>query len=257
MNIKQKSIAFYTIVRREWIRMFRIWVGTLLSPVITAILYFVIFGSVIGSRIGDMDGFSYLQFIAPGLIMMAVITNSYACTVSCFFSLKFNRDIEEMLVSPMPFWIMLIGIMTAGVMRGLIVGACVSAVALIFTHLALHSLAVVIVVAILTAVIFSIAGIFNAIFAKTFDHITIIPTFVLAPLTYLGGVFYSLALLPKGWRDVALINPIVYIIQAFRYGILGTDSVALVSSFIVMCIIAVAMFLVALWFLKRGIGIRS
>ncbi len=257
MNFKQMFIAFFTIVYREWVRTFRIWGGTLLPPIITTVLYFVIFGNVIGKRVGLMDGYPYLQFIAPGLIMMAVITNSYACTVSAFFGAKFHRDIEEMLVTPMPFSIMLAGFMVAGMVRGVLVGIIVTVIALLFTHLTMHSVLSVIFVTLLCSAIFSLAGILNAMYAKSFDAISIIPTFVLTPLTYLGGVFYSLALLPPIWRYLSMANPIVYIIHSFRYAILGTNAAGIPIAFSVMFLVAFGMFVLTWWLLKRGVGVRQ
>jgi len=256
MSLKQVAIAFYTIVHREWVRTFRIWIGTLLPPVITTILYFVIFGHVIGQRIGLMAGYPYLQFIAPGLIMMAVITNAYSSTVAAFFSIKFHRDIEDMLVSPMPPWIIVFGFMVSGMIRGVLVGIIVTIIALFFTHLKIHSFPTIILVVLLSSSIFSLGGILNAIYANSFDEISIIPTFILTPLTYLGGVFYSLNLLPVFWRKLSLANPIVYIIQSFRYGLLGVESHDLVISFLVMLFIAIVCFLITLWLVKKGVGIK-
>lgn len=256
MGPKHLYIAFYTIVRREWMRTFRIWAGTILPPVITTILYFVIFGNVIGKRIGQMDGFSYLQFIAPGLIMMAVISNAYSSTVAAFFSTKFHRDIEDILVTPMPSWILVLGFMVSGMIRGILIGIIVTIIALFFTHLSVHSFPTIILVVLLSSAIFSLGGILNAIFADSFDEISIIPTFVLTPLTYLGGVFYSLNLLPPFWRHLSLINPIVYIIQSFRYGILGIESHNILLAFGVMFGIVVVCFCFTLWLVKRGVGIK-
>lgn len=257
MNLYRNYIAFYTIVRREWIRTFRIWAGTLLPPIVTTVLYFIIFGHVIGSRLGSMDGFSYLEFIAPGLIMMAVITNSYACTVSGFFSLKFNRDIEEMLVTPMPMWIILTGFMVAGMVRGILVGSFVTIIALFFTHLVVHSLLVVIMVTLLSSAIFSIAGVINAMYAKSFDDISLIPTFVLTPLTYLGGVFYSISLLPVVWQYISMANPIVYIINTFRFGLLGVSTYSLSLELSIMVLILVGIFFLTSYWMKRGFGVKN
>jgi ABC-2 type transport system permease protein len=257
MSFLEKFIAFFTIVRREWVRTFRIWAGTLLPPAITTILYFIIFGHVIGSRVGDIDGYPYLLFIAPGLIMMSVITNAYACSVSAFFGSKFQRDLEEMLVSPMPEWVMLSGFMVAGMVRGILVGIIVTIIALLFTHLTVHSILIIIGVALLTAAIFSLAGVLNAIYANSFDDISLVPTFVLTPLTYLGGVFYSISMLPVVWQYISLVNPIVYIIHSFRYGILGTDADYLWQSFIAMIFVVIALFLLALYLIKKGVRIRT
>lgn len=256
MSPYEKLIAFYTIVHREWVRTFRVWAGALLPPIVTSILYFVIFGHVIGSRVGSMDGFSYLQFITPGLIMMSVITNAYSATVSGFFSLKFSRDIEEILVTPMPSWVLLSGFMVAGMVRGILVGAMVTVIALCFSHVSIHSLLVVIVVTLVASAIFALAGVLNAIYAKSFDDISLIPTFVLTPLTYFGGVFYSIKLLPHTWQVLSMLNPIVYIINTFRYGILGVSTFQLSVELSVMMLIAALFFAVTWWLIERGIGVK-
>lgn len=257
MSGYEKLIAFYTIVHREWVRTFRVWAGALLPPIVTSILYFVIFGHVIGARVGSMDGFSYIQFITPGLIMMAVITNAYSATVSGFFSLKFSRDIEEILVTPMPAWVLLSGFMVAGMVRGILVGTIVTVIALFFSHLTLHAWLVVMVVTLLAAAIFALAGVLNAIYAKSFDDISLIPTFVLTPLTYFGGVFYSIKLLPPVWQFLSMFNPIVYIINTFRYGILGVSTFRLPLELGVMAAIAVVFFAITWWLIERGIGLKN
>lgn len=222
MNYLQIIIALYTIVRREWVRTFRIWVGTLLPPVVTTLLYFLIFGHVIGQRVGHLDGHPYIEFIAPGLIIMAIINHAYSCSVSAFFGMKFHRDIDEILITPMPVWVLIAGFVCAGMLRGIIVGVLVSTVALFFVHFSVHSFLWLLISALLSSAIFSLAGVINAIFARTFDHISLIPTFILTPLTYLGGVFYSVRLLPGFWRTLSTVNPIYYIISSFRYALLGT-----------------------------------
>lgn len=257
MTIYLRHIAFYTIVRREWIRTFRIWAGTLLPPIVTSVLYFVIFGHVIGSRVGEMDGYPYLQFIAPGLIMMSVITNAYSCTVSGFFSLKFNRDIQEMLITPMPIWVLLSGFMVAGMLRGLLVGSMVTIIALIFTHISVHSFVAVVFVTLFSSAIFSVLGVINAVLARSFDDISLIPTFVLTPLTYLGGVFYSVSLLPVFWQYLSYANPIVYIINTFRYGLLGVKTYHLTLEFSMMALVLIIVFNLALWMIRRGFGIKN
>lgn len=250
-------VAFYTILYKEISRFMRIWVQTLLPPAITMGLYFIIFGHLIGPRIGMMHGFSYMQYIAPGIIMMSVITNAYANVVSSFFGAKFQRHIEEILVAPVPNILILTGFVAGGIVRGIVVGIMVTIVALFFTDLAVHSYVVTIAVVVLTAALFSIAGLINAIFAKKFDDISIVPTFVLTPLTYLGGVFYSIELLPKFWQHLSLGNPILYMVNAFRYGILGVTDIDIGTAFAVIVAFNVILFFGALHLLNRGVGIRT
>jgi ABC-2 type transport system permease protein len=250
-------IAFYTLIMKEGKRTFRIWSQTLLPPAITTALYFVIFGHIIGSRVGEMGGYPYIQFIAPGLIMMSIITSSYASAVSSFFSAKFQRNIEELLVSPTPDWVILLGFSFGGMLRGVLVGIIVAAIALLFTHLQIYSYLDIIAVCFLSSAIFSLGGIINAVYAKSFDDISIIPSFVLTPLTYLGGVFYSIHLLPPVWHFLSLVNPIVYIIGNFRYGFLGISESHHIGSFAFMILFMVALYLLALYLLKRGKGLRS
>lgn len=249
-------IAFFTIVRKEISRFMRIWVQTLLPPAISMTLYFVIFGSLIGSRIGTMNGYSYIDFIAPGIIMMSIINNSYANVVSSFFGAKFQNHIEEMLVAPIPNFIILAGFITGGVARGILVGIVVTVVALFFTELNVYSVPVTIVVVLMTSIVFSLAGLINAIFAKKFDDISIIPTFVLTPLIYLGGVFYSIDLLPEIWQTVSSFNPILYMVNAFRYGMLGESDIQISSAFLILTIFAMVLFSIALHLLNKGTGIR-
>src|SRR5262249_46503598 len=218
-------VGFNTIVLREFHRIVRIWAQTIVPPAITATLYFVIFGSLIGRRIGDMGGYTYIQYIAPGLIMMSVITNSYGNVVSSFFGAKFGKHIEELLVSPLPNWLIVAGYMAGGVLRGIIVGAVVTIITLIFTKLHIHNLLVVLSAVLLSSVVFALAGMINAVFAKNFDQITFIPTFVLTPLTYLGGVFYTIKLLPEWAQGISHGNPILYMVNAFRFGFLGVSDV--------------------------------
>lgn len=250
-------VAFNTILRKETIRFLRIWIQTLLPPIITMTLYFVVFGSFIGRRVGTMGGYDYIAYIAPGLIMMSIITNAYSNVCSSFFSAKFQRSIEEMLVAPIPNHVILNGYLLAGVLRGVLTGLLVSLVALFFTGLQIEHVGIVILVIILSALIFSLAGFINALFAKKFDDISIIPTFVLTPLTYLGGVFYSINLLPPFWRDASLLNPIVYLINIFRYGLLGVSDVDVGLSLAMLVLFTLFAYLLALWLLKRGIGIRQ
>lgn len=225
MTYKEQWVAFATILRREVHRFMRIWLQTLLPPVITITLYFIIFGTLIGSRIGPMGGYSYMEFIVPGLIMMSVITNSYSNVVSSFYGAKFQHYVEEILVSPMPNSIILWGVVMGGVTRGLLVGGIVTLVATFFTDLQVERPLLTIGIVLITSVLFSLAGFINAVFANSFDDISIVPTFVLTPLIYLGGVFYSTDLLSEFWADVSLINPILYIVNAFRYGVLGVSDV--------------------------------
>jgi ABC-2 type transport system permease protein len=250
-------VGFVTIVRREFGRILRIWGQTIVPPAITATLYFIIFGSLIGRRIGQMDGFDYMQYIAPGLIMMSVITNSFGNVVSSFFGAKFGKHIEELLVSPLPNWLIVLGYVAGGVMRGLLVGALVTGVALFFTHLPVHHPFLILGSVVLTSIVFSLGGFFNAIFAKNFEQISWFPTFVLTPLTYLGGVFYSVSLLPAWAERLSYANPILYMVNAFRYGFLGTSDVDIMSAFLVTLTAAVVMFGVVVTLMNRGTGIRE
>lgn len=254
---KRYWVCFITIVRKEIARFMRIWVQTVLPPAITMALYFVIFGKLIGPRIGLMDGFSYMQFIAPGIIMMAIITNAYSNVVSSFFGAKFQRHIEEILVAPVPTVIIVAGYVTGGVVRGILVGLLVTCVALFFTELRIHSVTTTVLVVILTATLFSLGGLINAIFAKKFDDISIVPTFILTPLTYLGGVFYSIQLLPDFWRTVSMANPVLYMVNAFRYGILGVSDIDVTTAFIVIGVFVILAFALCVGLLRRGIGIRT
>ncbi len=257
MSIEQLWIAFSTIVVKEVRRFMRIWAQTLLPPAITMALYFVIFGNLIGPRIGDMGGYQYMDFIVPGLIMMSVITNSYANVVSSFFGMKFQRSIEEVLVSPVPNWIVLLGYVAGGVARGLAVGLIVTLLSLGFTQLSIHNVAVTASVVLLTAILFSLGGFINAVYATKFDDISIVPTFVLTPLTYLGGVFYSISLLPEFWQGVSQINPILYMVNAFRYGILGVSDVSIGFSYVMIIGFIAVLFAYSLSLLNRGKGIRT
>jgi len=258
MNMAQVNlVGFRTIIRREVTRIVRIWAQTLLPPAMTISLYFIIFGSLIGSRIGDMGGLDYMQFIVPGLIMMSVIQNSYGNIVSSFFGAKFGRHIEELLISPLPNWVILAGYVTGSMFRGLLVGAVVTLVALLFTHLQVHNWFITISVVLLTSMVFSLAGLINAIYAQKFDDITIVPTFVLTPLTYLGGVFYSVSLLPPFWKALSSINPILYMVNAFRYGMLGVSDVPLLPAFVIILVFVVLLGGICLYLLHKGVGLRS
>ncbi len=257
MKTAQKLTAFKTILTKEVMRFLRIWVQTLVPPAITMTLYFVIFGNLIGSQIGDMDGFKYIEYIIPGLIMMSVITNSYSNVVSTFFTAKMFGHIQEMLISPVPNHIILMGYIGGGMARGLMVGLIVTLVSLFFSSLTIQHPFITIAVVVLTSMLFSIAGLINAIYAKSFDDITIIPTFVLTPLTYLGGVFYSINMLSDFWQNVSLANPVLYMVNGFRYGILGVSDISPVASFSLLAVFIVALYGFAYYLLKKGVGIRS
>ena len=254
--ITRTLVALRTIVAKETHRYMRIWPQTLLPPVITMTLYFVIFGNLIGSRIGPMDGYGYMEFIAPGLIMMSVITNAYANVVSSFFGAKFQGHIEEILVSPTPNYTILIGYLAGGVGRGLLTGFLVTGIATFFADLHIHSPLITLSVVFLTALLFSLGGFINGVFAKKFDDVAIVPTFVLTPLTYLGGVFYSISLLPDFWHGVSLINPILYMVNAFRYGILGASDIPLATAYLIVGVFIVAGTALSMALLNRGVGLR-
>ena len=250
-------VALSSIVHREISRYTRIWVQTLLPSSITMTLYFVIFGNLIGKRIGSMGGYSYMEFIVPGLIMMSVITNSYSNVVSSFFSSKFQKNIEELMVAPVPNWIILLGYVTGGVSRGMITGVIVTIVALFFVDIEIHNPLLVILVVVLTSIMFSLAGFVNAVFAKSFDDISIVPTFILTPLTYLGGVFYSISLLPEFWQKVSMGNPVLYMVNAFRYGFLGTSDINIWVAVSLIAFFIISLSSVAMYLLNKGIGLRS
>jgi ABC-2 type transport system permease protein len=257
MNSYEKWVAFQTILVKEVRRYLRIWPQTLLPPAITMTLYFVIFGALIGSRIGEMGGYSYMQFVVPGLIMMSVVTNSYSNVVSSFFGAKFNHSVEELLVSPVPNWIILAGYITGGVSRGLMVALIVTCLSLFFAELPLHDFWLTVLIVLLTSVLFALCGFINAVFANNFDDISIIPTFVLTPLTYLGGVFYSLDLLPEFWEGVSRLNPLVYVVNGFRYGVLGVSDVNVGFSFGMLAIFTVVAFAYCLYLLETGKRLRQ
>lgn len=250
-------IAFSSIVRKELNRFLRIWMQTLLPPAITMTLYFVIFGQLIGQRIGEMGGFSYMEFIVPGLIMMSVITNSYSNVVSSFFGAKFQHFIEELLVAPVPNHIIILGYVCGGVCRGLMVGLIVTLVSQLFVPIQIAHLGIIITTVVLTSVLFSLGGLLNAIFAKSFDDISIVPTFILTPLTYLGGVFYSISLLPEFWQAVSKFNPIIYMINTFRYGFLGVSDVSVGFSFAVLIGFITVLYAVVYHLINIGYGLRS
>ncbi|GAJ66826.1 multidrug ABC transporter permease [Edwardsiella piscicida] len=250
-------VALCSIWSKEVHRFGRIWVQTLVPPVITMTLYFIIFGNLIGARIGEMHGFSYMQFIVPGLIMMSVITNAYANVAASFFSAKFQRSIEELLVAPVPTHVIIAGYVGGGVARGVCVGFLVTLVSLFFVPLVVNSWLAVVMTLLCTAVLFSLGGLINAVYARTFDDISLVPTFVLTPLTYLGGVFYALSLLPPFWQTVSKLNPIVYMISGFRYGFLGIHDVPLAQTFAVLLGFIGVLYLMAWYLIERGRGLRS
>lgn len=254
---RRSVVALQTLAIKEIRRFLRIWPQTLVPSAITMSLYFLIFGEFIGKQLGSINGVDYIDFIAPGLIMMAVISNSYANVVSSFFSAKFQRHVEEMLVSPMPNHIILLGFMAGGVTRGLLVGIVVTGVSMFFTDLHIHNMAIAALVVVLTAMLFSIGGFINAIFARKFDDVSIVPTFVLTPLTYLGGVFYSIERLPTFWQNVSKGNPILYMVDAFRYGFLGIRDMNVAFAIGVIVAFIIGLFTFALYLLNRGVGIRT
>ncbi len=253
----QMWISYYTMIRREFIRMVRIWSQTLLPPVVTTGLYFVVFGAFIGSQLAPIDGYSYMQFIVPGLIMMSMITSSYMNTVSMFYFMKWQRTLDEILVSPTPDWIVIAGFVSGGVLRGLCVGILILLVSLFFTHLVVYQIITLLLAGVLTTLLFSLAGLINGIFAKGFDGISIVPTFVLTPLTYLGGIFFSIEQFPPFWQTVALFNPILYLVNAFRYGFLGISDVSVPMSFALLITLTLILLVVTVVLFKRGIGFKN
>ena len=257
MELRRQLVALYTIVRKETVRILRIWVQTIVPPVITMTLYFIIFGNLIGRRIGEMGGFDYMQYMAPGLIMMSVITNSYGNVVSSFFAAKFQGHLQEMLVAPMQSWVIILGHVAGGIVRGIAVGAVVTIVALFFTRVEVQHPLIAISMLVLTATVFSLGGMINAIFARKFDDVSIIPSFVLGPLTYLGGVFYTTALLPDFWANVSAFNPILYMVNGFRYGVLGVSDIDIGTAYAIVLVFVVLAFSTCYYLISRGIGIRD
>jgi len=257
MSRYEQYVAFVTIVSKEVRRFMRIWTQTLLPSAITMSLYFVIFGTLIGKRIGVMGGFSYMEFVVPGLIMMAIVTNSYSNVVSSFFGSKFNHSVEELLVSPTPNYVILMGYVLGGVTRGVLVALIVTAVSLFFTKLHIHSYFVVIAIVLMTSTLFALAGFINAVYANSFDDISIVPTFILTPLIYLGGVFYSMDLLPEFWANVSKLNPLVYVVNAFRFGVLGVSDVSLPVAFGMISLFTVAAFAFSMHLLNSGTRLRQ
>lgn len=255
--LEENFTAFKTILIKEILRFTRIWLQTLIPPAITMGLYFIIFGQLIGSQLSDIDGYSYMDYIVPGLIIMSIITNSYSNVVSSFYGTKFHHHIEELLVSPIANITIIAGYISGGVARGLIVGVIVTFVSLFFTQISIDSYLITFFVAVLTAILFSLAGLINAIFANSFDDITIVPTFVLTPLTYLGGVFYSIEMLPEFWQNVSLINPVLYMVNAFRMGMLGVSDASLSVAILIIIAFIILLTSVCLWLLHKGIGIKK
>lgn len=257
MTLYEQYVALLTLMRKEIRRYTRIWSQTLLPSAITMSLYFLIFGNLIGSRIGEMGGVSYMEFVVPGLIMMAIVTNSYANVVSSFFGSKFNNSIEELLISPTPNHIILLGFVSGGVSRGMLVAVIVTVVASLFVDLHIHSYGVVVAVVAMTSILFSLCGLINAVFANTFDDINIVPTFVLTPLTYLGGVFYSLELLPEFWAAISQANPLVYVVNAFRYGMLGVSDVSVSFAFGMIGAFTLVAYWYAAYLIRTGRRLRT
>lgn len=256
MRMTLYRVAFQTLIYKEVIRFIRIWSQTLLPPAITMALYFIIFGKFIGSQIKPIHGYSYIEYIVPGLIMMSIMTNAFTNTASSFFLAKFNKSIEEMLVSPMPNVIILLGFVLGGALRGLLVGMIVLIISLLFTHVPVHHPLIVIFIASISALLFSLGGFINAIYAKRFDDIAFIPTFILTPLTYLGGVFYSINQLPPLWRSLSIFNPILDIIDSFRYGLLGIADLNIYFGISLIFVFFIFLFILALWLLQKGVGIK-
>lgn len=254
---RRNWVAFKTILIKEITRFSRIWVQTILPSAITTGLYLLIFGGLIGGRIGPMDGFTYMDYIVPGIIMLSIITNSYGNVVSSFYGTKFQRHIEELLIAPVPNWLILAGYVGGGVARGLVVGLLVTVVASFYTDLEFAHPVLVVLVALLTAIVFSLGGFINAIFARSFDDISIVPTFVLTPLTYLGGVFYSISLLAPTWQNLSLANPILYMVNAFRYGFLGVSDIPVGIAFAIIASFILVLAGASLLLLHRGTGIKS
>lgn len=257
MNAAQIWAAYLTIVRKEFLRLFRVWIQTLLPPAVTTVLYFLVFGKFIGSQVDPIDGIPYIQFIVPGVIMISVITQSFMHSAFGYYLSKFQKSIEEILVSPTPYWVMITGYVTGGALRGLITGAILLIVSLFFTPIAVHHAGHLFLFVFLSSVLFSLAGLINAIFAKDFDTISIFPTFVLTPLTYLAGTFYSLAMLPAFWRELSLWNPILYMTNGFRYGLIGVTDVDLGFAYGILLALIVALALIVWQLFSSGRGVRT
>ncbi len=250
-------VAYMTIVRKEFLRLFRVWVQTLLPPVVTTTLYFLVFGKFIGTQIAPINGVSYMGFIIPGVIMISIIIQSFMHSAFGYYSAKFQRFIEEIQVSPTPYWIMILGYVTGGMLRGLMTGVLLIAVSLFFMPLVIHSLGHVVAFAVLTSIVFSLAGLINAIFAKNFDSISMFPTFILTPLTYLAGTFYSLSMLPPMWREISLWNPLLYMINGFRYGLIGVTDVSITVAYVILITLAGVLSFTVWYLFYTGRGVRN
>ena len=246
-------IAYKTITIKEILRFVRIWIQTILPPMIVAFLYLLIFGFVVGSRVGQMAGQDYVHYLVPGVILMSAIMHAYSNTVSSFYLTKFNRSIEEILVSPIPDWLIIAGFVTGGIVRGIAVGLAVFMVAWLVVGFALPNLVIFSLILLLTTTLFSIAGFINAIFAKSFDDITIVPNFILMPLTYLGGMFYDVRILPEFWQNVTQINPIFYMIDGFKVAFFGSASIPIIVSIAILLAMIIALFLLAVFLMQRHI----
>ncbi|HEY4523130.1 MAG TPA: ABC transporter permease [Candidatus Paceibacterota bacterium] len=258
MTPLQKWTSFYTLIRKDVVRMIRIWPQTFLPSVVTSTLYFLIFGAFLGSKIGDVHGVPYIMFVVPGLIMLAVVTNAYANTSFVMFSAKFfNRNIDEVLVSPTPPWLLVAGFVTGGVVRGVAIGILVLGVSLFFTSLAVHNVLIILLFLVLTSLVFALAGLVNGVYAKSIDGINIVPTFVLTPLVYLGGVFYSAESLPGFWGTLTKFDPVFYIVNGFRYGFLGTSDVSIWFSTGLLCALALVLLAIAIYLIRTGLGLRQ
>lgn len=257
MTVAEQYIAFRTILVKEIRRFTRIWVQTILPAAITMALYFVIFGNLIGSQLADIHGIKYIDYIVPGIILMSIINNSYANVVSSFFGAKFQRHVEEMLVSPMPNYLIIMGYVAGGVARGVMVGLAVTIVSMLFVDLEFKNVFICFIVVLMTSVLFALGGLINAVYAKSFDDISIIPTFILTPLTYLGGVFYSVEMLPGVWQTISFFNPILYMVNALRYGMLGVSDIDITTALAIIMLFVVVLFMVAVALLNRGIGVRN
>ncbi len=258
MPLDKQFISFYTLLRKGVLRIFRIWSQTLLPSLVTSVLYFAVFGNILGSRIGTLNGVPYMLFVVPGLVMLAVITNSFMEVASTFFFAKFfSRNIDEVLVSPTPPSVIIAGFIASGVVRGMMVGALVLLVSLFFALPSVAHPFVVVLFLFLSSLVFALGGLINGIYAKTFDGISIVPTFVLMPLVFLGGVFYSIHSLPPFWQSVSLANPIFYLINGFRYGFLGTSDVSLLTCTLVLLMLTLALLGANIYFLKKGLGLKQ
>lgn len=260
MTPYKQWIAFYTMLRKDVVRIFRIWVQTFLPSIVTSVLYFAVFGTILGDRIGEMGGVDYMSFVVPGLVMLAIVTSAYANSSFTFFQSKFfARSIDEMLVSPMPPWLIILGFVAGGVIRGVLVGFLVMIVSVFFTGLELpiYNLLIILGFAILTAIVFALAGLVNGVYAKSIDGINLVPTFVLTPLVYLGGVFYSVQNLPEWWSTLTHLNPLFYLINGFRYGFLGISDIALTTSLLILSVLIVGLVAINWYLIRTGLGLKQ